>query len=206
MKTQMLNKSLRKETKTMRTYIYISMLISLFVIGCSEESSLVTPNNTNNTTSNNEPNWINLPKNADTKLLKTFVTSEFITVAEGGQLVIDETYTSTDSTLVHAYSSITFAPGVVMEDVNISMEIDDETGVSTFLPHQMFNFPAILNQTFTGLNLSGVDPDNIELLYLSLDGNYEVMPVDQIIVDIETGTITVVNGRIPHFSRYGFVN
>ena len=84
------------------------------------------------------------------------------------------------------------------------MDIDDQTGVSTFNPHIIFNFPAVLNQTFSGLDLSGIDPNNIQLYYLDTDGSYEVMQYDQLIVDVETGTITVINGKIPHFSLYGY--
>ena len=151
-----------------------------------------------------EPTWIGLPQNAEKRLLKTFGTSEFITVAEGGQLTIDETYTSTEGKTVHAYSSIAFAPGCVQADVNITMDIDDQTGVSTFMPHQTFNFPAVLNQTFSGLNLSGIDVNNVQLYYMVEGGSYEVMEYDQLIIDAETGTITVVNGKIPHFSTFGF--
>jgi len=68
----------------------------------------------------------------------------------------------------------------------------------------VFNFPAILNQTFSGLDLTGLNPDNVKLYYLAEDGNYEVMQCDQLIVDVANGTITVVNGKIPHFSLYGF--
>jgi hypothetical protein len=150
------------------------------------------------------PTWIGLPKNASKKLFKTFETSDFVTIAAGGQLTIDETYTSTEGNQVHAYSSIALAPGCVLQDNNITMSIDDQTGVSTFLPHQLFNFPAILNQTFTGLNLSGIDVSQIHLYYLNTDGTYEVMECDQLTVDVTSGTITVVNGKIPHFSVYGF--
>jgi hypothetical protein len=185
--------------------------ILLIFTACQNEGPITGPQLSGNQKSSGSqkiskatPNWIGLPANADKKLLKTFSTSQFISIADGGQLTIDETYTSTEGNVVHAYSSIVLAPGCVQQDVNISMSIDDQTGVSTFLPHQMFNFPAILNQTFTGLNLSGVDVNNIHLYYLDTDGSYEVMQCDQLTVDAATGTITVVNGKIPHFSVYGF--
>ena len=84
------------------------------------------------------------------------------------------------------------------------MDIDDQNGVSTFLPHQLFNDYAILNQTFEGLDLSNVDVSAINLYYLAEDGTYEVMQRDDLIIDQAAGTITVVNGKIPHFSVYGF--
>lgn len=190
----------------MKRLLYLSMTALLLIFtSCQNESPISGPElSENHSISKAEPNWIGLPQSADGKLAKKFGTKKHITVAEGGDLLIDESYVTLEGKTVRAYSSITFAPGTVQNDVEITMEIDDQNGVSTFLPHQMFNFPAILNQTFTGLNLNGIDPSTIQLYYLATDGTYEVMEYDQLIVDIENGTITVVNGKIPHFSLYGF--
>ena len=43
----------------MKKYISIIVLLSLFVIGCSEQTSINSPVNNVNT---NEPNWIALPQ------------------------------------------------------------------------------------------------------------------------------------------------
>ena len=192
----------------MKKIIYSSIAALLLVFtACQNDSQVVGPQSSETGyTAQAEPNWIGLPENAQKSLAKVFSASDFITAADGGQLVIDETYTSTTGTEVHTYSSIYFAPGCTQQDAQTTMEIDDETGVSTFLPHQYFNFPAILNQTFTGLDLTGLDPNNIKLYYLATDGNYEVMECDQLIIDIEAGSITVVNGQIPHFSLFGFAD
>lgn len=193
------------EHKMKRLFLFSFTALFLIFTACQDEGPILGPDfSQSQKISKAEPKWIGLPQNAEAKLNKSFSTSEFITVAEGGQLLIDETYTTTEGETVHAYSSIFFSPGVVKNDVNITMIIDDQTGVSTFMPGQMFNSPAILNQTFTGLDLSGVDVNSIQLYYMATDGTYEVMEYDQLIFDVETGTITVVNGKIPHFSLYGF--
>ena len=177
----------------------------LIFTACENEGPITGPESpASQNQSKFQPKWIGLPQNASNRLLKTFGTSQLITVANGGQLTIDETYTSTAGNQVHTYSSISLAPGCVQQDVTISMDIDDETGVSTFLPHQMFNFPAILNQTFTGLNLTGIDVSKIHLYYYGIDGTWEIMQCDELRIDVATGTITMVNGRLPHFSVYGY--
>ncbi len=43
----------------MRRYIFLFAMLSLFVIGCSEQSSVIAPVNNVNA---NEPNWIALPQ------------------------------------------------------------------------------------------------------------------------------------------------
>lgn len=182
----------------------LAAMLMLFA-ACQNSNDIVGPQPSQGKyTVQAEPNWIGLPKAADGSLAKKFKTLNHITRAHGGSLTIDETYTTLEGTEVHAFSSIAFAPGVVRNDCDITMEIDDNTGVSTFLPHQMFDADAILNQVFTGLNLSNIDVSSIELYYLAEDGTYEVMQRDALIIDTVNGTITVVNGRIPHFSLYGF--
>jgi hypothetical protein len=190
----------------MKRLLSISLAAFMLIFSaCQNEGPITGPESTaSQGQAKFQPNWIGLPQNASHKLLKAFSTSQLITVANGGQLTIDETYTSTAGNQVHTYSSIALAPGCVKQDVTISMDIDDATGVSTFLPHQLFNFPAVLNQTFTGLNLAGKNVGNIHLYYYGTDGTWEIMPCDQLIVDVATGTITIVNGRLPHFSVYGY--
>lgn len=190
----------------MKRFALFSFLASLiFFTACQNESPITGPqNNEFQKSVTAEPQWIGLPQAAGKSLAKSFATSQFVTIADGGHLVINESYISTEGVAVEAYSSIVFAPGCVQEDVTITMEIDDRTGVGTFLPHQYFNFPCILNQKFVGLNLSGVDVNSIQLYYLAEDGTFEVMPYDQLIIDVKTGTIEVINGKIPHFSLYGY--
>ena len=181
-------------------------LLALFLLftACQNDGPLTGPESpASPKIHKSEPKWIGLPQNADNLLQKTHSTSSYVTVAEGGELTIDETYTSVDGATIHCYSDILFNANTVQTDCDITMTIDDATGTSTFLPHQMFDQPAILNQTFSGLDLSNVDVSAINLYYLAEDGTYEVMDRDDLIIDQAAGTITVINGKIPHFSVYG---
>jgi hypothetical protein len=73
-----------------------------------------------------------------------------------------------------------------------------------FKPHGItFSSPAILNIETYGLDLSGIDEDKLGLFYDNLEkGEWEKMEVEKIIINKETGHIRVVNGQLPHFSRY----
>ena len=65
MKKDMMFQELNKKEKikkgriTMRRSIYLFALLTLFVVGCSEQSSVIAPDNN---VSTNEPNWIALPQ------------------------------------------------------------------------------------------------------------------------------------------------
>ena len=86
------------------------------------------------------------------------------------------------------------------------MTNDGATCVSTFGPSYVFNLSLTLNITYTGVNLSGINPSTVKFAYLATDGSVKYAANDGIVVDLATGKLQVVNAVIPHFSRYGFVN
>jgi hypothetical protein len=179
--------------------------IMLILTACQNEDPITSPESpADQKQADFQPNWIGLPENTEIKLLKSFKTSEYITVANGGTLTIDQTYTTRGRKEVHTYSSLEFAPGCVKKDDFISMTINDQTGCSTFLPCQTLNFPAILNQTFTGLNLNDHNIGKIHLFYMNPAGKWEIMECEELIIDVKSGTITVVNGKLTHFSVFGY--
>ncbi|MBU2492023.1 MAG: hypothetical protein KJ571_05305 [Bacteroidetes bacterium] len=190
----------------MKRFYILSILTSIILFSaCQNDSQITGPQSTEfQKAQTYEPLWIGLPQAADISLHKKFWKEKKFKAKDGGELVIDVTYTTRKNTEVVAYSSIYFPPKSLKKDCTIGMQIDDNTGVAEFWPHQTFNEPAILNQTFIGLDLSGIDVTQIKLFYIDKDGNYEVMEYDQLIIDVESGTIQVINGRIPHFSIYGF--
>ncbi|RMF58828.1 MAG: hypothetical protein D6748_07755 [Calditrichaeota bacterium] len=111
--------------------------------------------------------------------------------------------------LMYAEATLQVFPGTISEDaeITISMETTELVGGVhlTFEPHGItFSQPAILNMAVLGADLSGVDPSTIDIYYENQDtGIWEPMPRDTVIVDVNAGLIAVINGRLPHFSRYG---
>ena len=83
------------------------------------------------------------------------------------------------------------------------MEIGDDAVVDLY-PQMTFDNPLNLNLTFSGLDLTGVNPSEVNFYYIDPDGNLEIAENDGITVDIANGTLSVKNAKIPHFSRYGF--
>jgi hypothetical protein len=96
----------------------------------------------------------------------------------------------------------------IAENSYISMSTDDAFLLGdvylTFGPHgTIFNPPALLDFKVSGLNLSGVDPDLVNVYYENEEtGLWELMPSTSIIVDVEAGYIEVDDAQFPHFSRY----
>src|SRR3989339_312703 len=174
----MIDKNKNKRTYTIKRYRYLFALLTLLLVGCSEPSSMLSPNNNVNT---NEPNWISLPS----------VTKD----ANGMSVMSMPIFQAELNFLKDAFSGAKY----------ITMIVDTEWGYATFSPSSVFDKDATYNAVFIGLDLSGVDPTNVKFAYLAADGTVEYALNDGITIDLSTGTLGVKNAMIPHFSRYGFI-
>ncbi|MHA2101286.1 MAG: hypothetical protein ACW99A_21705, partial [Candidatus Kariarchaeaceae archaeon] len=87
----------------------------------------------------------------------------------------------------------------------ISMIINNEIGTISFYPHMVFNIPAGFNLRYAGLDLSDIDPDSVDFIFQNYDGTTEQINYEEIIVKVDVGVLSVVKGRLNHFSRYGWV-
>jgi len=187
----------------MKKYISLIVLLSLFVIGCSEQSSINAPVNNLNT---NEPNWIALPQAEGLSVNKDFSSSKYISGRNGGIISLNESYYSRQLGRVTIEVETEFPRYSFWGDKYITMVVDDATCTATFSPHMVFRKDVIFNATFTGVNLDKVSPSNVKFAYLAEDGSVEYAENDGITVDKSRGKLVIKNAKIPHFSRYGFVN
>ena len=198
----------------MKKVVLFLALISLLVIGC-QDNNPVQLEDTSNSLSKAEPNWISLPAPIEKSLKKTFSDAEWIDVDRGGTVEVKAVYYTfswwwwSKKTEVKAEASLYFAPHtwekkVYGDDVKITLSIDDETATSSFDPHMEFEKEVIYNAKFTGLNLTGVDVSTIDFVYQDPNGTIEQIPYDALNIDVKNGVLEIVNARIPHFSRYGF--
>ncbi len=110
--------------------------------------------------------------------------------------------------LSYASVSLQILPGSMSNDAEIGLNLETtelQGGVAvTFQPHgTVFSTPAILNITAHGVDFAGVDPNSVDIYYDNPEtGLWEPMQRDQLIVDIISGTVQVINAQLPHFSRY----
>lgn len=187
----------------MKKYLAIIVLLSLIVIGCSEQASINTPVTANT----NEPNWIALPKAEGMQVNKVISTSKKIVHKDGGTISLSTSYQGGTYGTVTVSSTLYFPklcfPG---KEGVYTVSHDDAYCVSTFGPSTVFNKVLTFNITYTGVNLSGINASTVKFAYLAADGTLQYAQNQGITVNTSTGTISVKNAIIPHFSRYGFVN
>ena len=150
-------------------------------------------------------NWISLPSNGDKSVETEFSTSMWVKPSSDYELIIDRNYSGGVHGEVKVIAKLKFYAGSVSQNTLISMSIDDETACITFSPAMVFNKVAELYVKFEGLNLSDVDPGNLDFLYLKDDGTVGQIEYKEIIFDQSSGILELKEGKIPHFSRFGFV-
>lgn len=191
----------------------------LLLSGCQKDNSLLPPEQ-KNSNSMQKPAWvlaaekqgitlIALPKAASSSLNKKFFATSSINHAVDGAVVINETYLSTTNNQVSVNASLSVLANSLAQDATLSMSFDDEYLCFEFGPSgTTFATPALLNVQVTGLDLSalGVHPTGHLQYFNESKNRWTLVEADVVTVDTKNGTFSCKNGKIPHFSRYGFTN
>lgn len=191
----------------MYKYLLLLMLSSLFVIGCTDNSNVVSPaeNNGNNNDIINNPNWITLPQSTETALKKDVAVSKMIYSWEESYLEINTHYWSRRGR-ISIYANAEFQKDSFQGQRYVTMSVNDDFGTTDFSPTGTWLKPVIFNLKITGIDLSNVDPSQVSFVYMAPNGTYQEAQYDRIYVNKRWGILEVVNARLPHFSRWGFIN
>ncbi|MFC2084822.1 hypothetical protein ACFLS9_07175 [Bacteroidota bacterium] len=193
----------------MKKMILFLILIGFFISSCFNNDIVSPEEPVIEKTSS--PNWITLPESSEKSLEKEFSKSQWVFHSYGGTIGLYKLYWSWSHGWVSINASISFDREFYDKDLYgsfqiIKLTVDDNTCSSTFSPRMDFLKPATYNIKYTGLNLSNVDLSNVDFVYQAEDGSVEYLQYESINVDAGAGVIEVVNAKIPHFSRFGFVN
>ena len=187
----------------MKRLVYLFAMLTLLVIGCSEQSSVLAPENNNKTT---EPNWITLPINNSMSVNADVSVSRLLYGNEESLLEINTGYAGGTFGWISITANARFQRNSFTGSRYTTMSVNDQFGAATFSPSGTFTKPVIYNLTIMGLNLSNVDPAKVSFVYMSPDGKYYKPVYDKIYVEKQSGKLQIINAQLPHFSRYGFVN
>ena len=73
-------------------------------------------------------------------------------------------------------------------------------------PSMAFQADVEYTYKIVGVDLTGVNPNTLDFVYIDAIGNMYAVEYDYVTMDVNSGMLKVVNAILPHFSRYGFVN
>jgi hypothetical protein len=179
----------------MKQIYFLLVSCTLLLAGCSQINPVMPESK------NTEKTWILISKAAGSSTENSLFSSARINGNVGGELLLQGSYPidpsiSFDSRLVvpaDAYSGL--------------RTLTEETGTGAYVdfgPSMNFNLPLILDLSISGLDLTGIEPGQINFYYMAPDGSFELTQNDGIYVHKESGTLKVFKARINHFSRYGW--
>jgi hypothetical protein len=189
--------------RKMKNLLIFGLLSLLFLLGCDQELDL-----TSQTTPLNPPSsgkqWITLSDNSGISIENAFYISWYnVDGKKGWNNTFDYTYPSG----IRTYGDLDCPKNAYEGKMTIALKLDDLISTSDFTPSPFtFNIPLEYTITYEGLDLIGINPAKVDFYYIAPDGSMVKAVYDNLQVDISNGRLSVLNARLPHFSRYGFVN
>ena len=181
----------------MKKTLFSILFAGLLLGGCSDINNSVAPGPNGNTAK-----LFKMPQAVNMSTEASFANSENISGNLGGNLQLSGSYES-ESGLVTVQATLSVPSSAYSGEKVLYVANSSAYAEIDFNPSMSFDSPVLLNATITGLDLSGVNPANVHFSYISDDGSYtEPITCDQVTVNITTGTLSVTNAHLTHFSRY----
>lgn len=187
----------------MKKFITINLIMIALLFGCNPDTNVVSPEDSTN---NKQYTLIQLPTPSHNLSIESLLTrTKNINGANGGSFVEQFDYQSTTG-VVSITSQLVFPANAFSGTVAITQTFNTETASLEFGPAMVFNVAAKYTLTVSGLDLTGVNPNTLDFVYVAQNGTITGVVYDSITMNAATGTLKVTNARLNHFSRYGFVN
>jgi len=175
-------------------------LTLLFILGCDQITEINAPQER---IVNKQ--LIKLPENVGLGVESQTYTQD-INGANGGEFQRTFSYQNSSGGTVYQFGDLDFFPGAFTGTKNISMTFNTGGAAMELGPPTQFQARVDYTYKITGIDLTGVNPNTLEFVYIDANGNMYAVDYDYVTMDASTGMLKVVNAILPHFSRYGFVN
>lgn len=189
-----------KKIEKFLVFALFSLLI--FSVSCQNNPSITSPEKTSSL--NEDPNWIELPVIEDQQFMKVHKASGLITVKNGGKISLKKKFKGGPHNSFEINAEIKIGPKLVDKDTEFTLALDDKTGMLTFSPAVSFNGNLLLSVSLKGIDLDGVDEEDIGFVYCDDDGKYVEVDYKKLVIDVENGELAVLRIPIENGTRYGF--
>ncbi len=198
----LINHLTKKKDKLMKKLLTFLIFSALVFFGCNQESEITSPVDTG---SNKQLKLISLPLPSSGFTVESQTFTKWINGDNGGEFYSEYSYQSNSGT-VGQFSKLNFDPGAFSGWKNISQTFNTGGAAMEFGPSMQFQADVEYTYEITGVDLSGVNPNTLDFVYIDANGNMYPVQYESVSMNINTGSLKVVDAVIPHFSRYGFVN
>ncbi|MFZ1281356.1 MAG: hypothetical protein WAR59_10995 [Ignavibacteriaceae bacterium] len=186
----------------MKKFIPPILMIFALMFGCSPDADVLSPDDSIKSTLQ----LIKLPAmKSDLSIEANLTRSKYINGTYGGTFTESFEFQSTNG-IVSIVSQLVFPANSFSGGKTITQTFDTETASLEFGPAMLFNVPVRYTLTVSGLDLTGINPETLNFVYVAQDGSITGVVHEGITMNVATGTLKVTNAQLNHFSRYGFVN
>lgn len=186
----------------MKKLLIFMLFSALAFFGCNQESEITSPLNTGPDT---QLKLIALPLPSSGLTIETQTYTQWIDGNNGGEFQKWYGYQSSTGWVIQ-FADLDFLPGAFSGGENISMTFNTGGAAMDFGPPMQFQAVVEYTYKITGVDLTGVNPNTLDFVYIDASGIMHNVEYDYVAMDVSTGMLKVVNAILPHFSRYGFVN
>ena len=188
----------------MKKLLTLSLLSFLLFFGCNQESEITSPENNS---TNSQLKLISLPTPSGGLGVETIMTkTKAINGDDGGTFYAAFSFRGGPFGRIRCSSQLVFSPGAFSGVKYIKKTFDSESTEMTLEPALQFSAPVKYTLRYLGVDLSNVNPETLDFVYIAPDGTYYPCEYESIDMDVATGLIIVRYAELDHFSRYGFVN
>jgi len=193
--------------------LLIIVLVGITFLGCSDnfDNTLVSTSiqTSKSTNSQNSKSIILADRDSKDSALNPFIiTSESIDGVNGGWFMIDTTYVNYQGRLLYVHAEITVLQNTFQGTTEFTIMLHPEEASIKFFPHMVFDREVRVSVEFMGIDLKEVgfnQNGHVDFAFFDDDGSTELIPAQQSHVNMSTETIKVLNAKVQHFSRYGWV-
>jgi len=189
----------------MKHFISFLFVTLLLILGCEQVTEVNSPVKAPQERILNKQ-LINLPTPIGLGVEDLHTEYKDITGSTGGWFSEEFTFEGGPNGNVYFQSTLHFYANSFSGTQTISQTFNTETAAITFGPSMQFNVPVDYTLTITGLDLTGVNPNTLDFVYIDANGNMYAVQKEYVTLDLSTGMLKVKNAKLNHFSRYGFVN
>lgn len=182
--------------KHLASFLLITLI---FLLGCEQVTEINAPQER---VLNKK--LITLPQSIGPSV-ETQTYTKDINGYQGGEFQKSYTYQSS-SGQVYQFADMDFDPGAFSGTKTISMTFNTGGAAMEFGPSMVFTDDVEYTYIISGLDLTGINPNTLDFVYIDASGNMYTVAYDYVTMDLATGMLKVKNAILPHFSRYGFVN
>ena len=126
----------------------------------------------------------------------------------GGEILFKSSFFDNQGNTVLINTLLTFKPNSFEGVKEITVKPDPVTGSISFFPEMTFNIPAILDLSFSGINLAKLgfsSNSKADFVYMADNGDIQYVLIDECKIKWNAHKLYVKKAELPHFSRYVFI-